>query len=231
MEKRLGIDSVNRRNGRVGSPAPRTAPLATLVNTLKEGIRNGRYVPGQRLIEADLAAELGAKRTAVRDALRVLAGDGIVELVPQKGARIRRMSPDDLRALVPILAGLLRTTMRLAIGRINEPMLRERLEAAQQGLRHARALENFGQFQAASLLYTEVLQEAAANRYLNYLHAKLYPDIFHKQLSGAIKIADWDSYLQDFENTHAALLAGDLNAAMALVDAGEARMSAMFADR
>lgn len=203
--------------------------LATLVNAIKGGIRTGRYVPGQRLIEVDLATEFGVKRTAVRDALRILSGDGIVELVPQKGARIRRMTHEDLRALVPILAGLLRTTLRLAIPRLQEPGLRAQLEAAMEGLRHARGLEDFGQFQFASLRYTHVMHQAAANHFLDYLHAKLHPDLFHRQLSIGMRVADWDGYIDHFERMHAALLAGRLDAALALVDEHEARMNTLFA--
>jgi DNA-binding GntR family transcriptional regulator len=204
--------------------------LATVVDAVKGGIRTGRYVPGQRLIEADLAAEFGVKRTAVRDALRILAGDGIVELVPQKGARVRRMTHEDLRALVPILAGLLRTTLRLALGRMQQPPLREQLESAMQGLRHARALEDFAQFQFATLRYTHVLHRAAANHFLDYLHAKLHPDLFHRQFSFGIRMADWDGYIDHFERMHAAILAGQLDVALALVDEHEVSMDALFAN-
>ncbi len=204
--------------------------MTDVVDVIQQGIRSGQYVPGQRLIEADLAGELGVRRTSVRDALRVLAGDGVVELVPQKGARVRRMSPDDLRDLVPVLAGLLRTALRLAIPRLGDPALRARLEAAQAALRHARMLEDFGLFQAMSLRYTEILHEAAANRYLDYLHAKLHPDVFNKQLAGAVEIGDWNEYLQHFDQVHAAVMAGNLSAALALIDVGEARMSMLFTE-
>lgn len=224
--------SQTHRTTRAGPAVPAQATalnsVPALVAAVQDGIRRGRYVPGQRLVEADLAQEYGVKRTAVRDALRMLAGDGIVELVPQRGARIRRMSHDDLRALVPVLAGLLRTTVRLAIVRVGDPGVGARLEEARAGLRHAHALRDFVQFQAAALRYTTVLHEAADNRYLDYLHAKLHPEIFHKQLGFALQATDWEYYFRHFEALHAALLAGNLGEALALVDDHEARLQALF---
>ena len=62
--------------------------------------------PGERLIEADLAAQLSVGRGRVREALRILAGQGAVELRANQGARLRALSPDELASIFEAGAGL-----------------------------------------------------------------------------------------------------------------------------
>lgn len=59
---------------------------------LRSAILRGELVPRQRLIEADLCEQFGAGRFAVRAALQVLEGEGLVERLPNRGARIREIS-------------------------------------------------------------------------------------------------------------------------------------------
>jgi DNA-binding GntR family transcriptional regulator len=63
---------------------------------LQAGIQTGRYPPGTRLKEVDLAAELGMSRTPIREAIRQLERDGAVEVVPNRGATVREWSADDV---------------------------------------------------------------------------------------------------------------------------------------
>lgn len=194
-----------------------------IVDAIKAGIRTGRYAPGQRLIEADIAAEFGLKRGPVREALRMLAGDGIVELIPQKGARVRKLEQADLVELLPVLSGLVRLTIRLSAGKLDDPAIRMRLEQTMDQMRAAAALEDFNQFQLAGLAYLAILREAANNRYLDYLDGKLHADLFRRQLGSRSRVANWHSFLDYFESLHGALMAGDPDRAMALVEAHEAR--------
>ncbi|WP_417555270.1 GntR family transcriptional regulator [Microbacterium sp.] len=62
---------------------------------LRDAILRGSYAPRQRLIEADLAAEYGASRFTLRNALIQLESEGLVELQPNRGARVREVSVDE----------------------------------------------------------------------------------------------------------------------------------------
>jgi DNA-binding GntR family transcriptional regulator len=64
--------------------------------TLRRGILDGRYPAGQRLGEHDLAAGLGVSRTPVREALRRLGSEGLIEHLPNRGARVRTWTVEDL---------------------------------------------------------------------------------------------------------------------------------------
>ncbi|MFT4305590.1 MAG: GntR family transcriptional regulator [Microbacterium sp.] len=72
--------------------AASTAESSDVRLALRDAIVTGRYAPRQRLIEADLAVEFGASRFALRNALIALAAEGLVELQPNRGARVREIS-------------------------------------------------------------------------------------------------------------------------------------------
>ncbi len=60
--------------------------------TLREEILNGTLAPGERIVQEDLALRFGASRQPVRDALRLLEGDGLVTLKPNAGAWVSKLS-------------------------------------------------------------------------------------------------------------------------------------------
>lgn len=70
--------------------------------------------PGSRIVEAKLAEELGVSRSPVREALRMLADNGLVELLPRRGARITEMTPESIFWLNDVLKELLGLISRLA---------------------------------------------------------------------------------------------------------------------
>lgn len=75
---------------------------------IEAGIHSGRYAGGERLKEVELAAELGMSRTPIREAIRQLEQDGIVEVIPNRGATVREWSPaevEDAYALRAVLEG------------------------------------------------------------------------------------------------------------------------------
>src|SRR5215813_9582983 len=60
-----------------------------VLEALKHAILTGRLLPGQALVENDLAMQLGVSKTPVREALKTLAGAGLVTMSPYKGAMVR----------------------------------------------------------------------------------------------------------------------------------------------
>jgi DNA-binding GntR family transcriptional regulator len=77
-----------------------------LAATIRDAILGGEFVPHQRLIEADLSARFHATRAAVRTALLTLAGEGLVERLPNRGARVRAISVDEAVEIVEVRIGL-----------------------------------------------------------------------------------------------------------------------------
>jgi DNA-binding GntR family transcriptional regulator len=77
-----------------------------LTRQLRDAVLNGEFAPHQRLIEADLSERYGASRAAVRTALLNLTSEGLVERVPNRGARVRAISVDEAVEIVEVRIGL-----------------------------------------------------------------------------------------------------------------------------
>ncbi|MDG4864320.1 GntR family transcriptional regulator, partial [Streptomyces sp. T-3] len=101
--------------------------------TLRRRIIEAQLQPGQRLVERDLAAELEVSRIPLREALRRLEADGLVLLVPHRGALVAPFTPTDVRDLFDVRESLESLAARLAAERADAEgleRLRVRLDAA-----------------------------------------------------------------------------------------------------
>ncbi|MFI1967818.1 GntR family transcriptional regulator [Streptomyces cinnamoneus] len=79
-----------------------------------EGIVNGRWQPGERIVERRIAAELLVSQTPVREALRELESLRLIESAPNKGVRVRELTAADLKESYPVRAGLEQVAAELA---------------------------------------------------------------------------------------------------------------------
>lgn len=146
-------------------------PLRQLESTriaawLRDSILDGVRAPGSRLIERDLASEFGVSRVPVRDALKVLVAEGLVELRPHTWAVVREFTEADLTDLDEVRAVLEPLTFRLAAERRRPDglaRLQQCLEAEQSG---ARAGDEIGSRRAAADFH-HVVTELAENRLLS----------------------------------------------------------------
>lgn len=83
-------------------PEKKPSLKAEIAASLRAQILQGQLVPGQRVIEPELAEQFGASKTPVREALQLLAVEGLVEVLPKKGYRIRGMDVDDLSEVLEL---------------------------------------------------------------------------------------------------------------------------------
>jgi len=116
--------------------------------TLRRSIVEGRLRPGDRLVEQRLAEELELSRTPIREALRMLQSEGLVDVEPNRGARVRTLSLDDINDLYELRARLEAMAAELAAERASESQ-REALRAAEE--RFAEAVDQFGDEEVASI--------------------------------------------------------------------------------
>ncbi len=97
---------------------------AGIAESLGERIITLELKPGARIGEAALARELGVSRSPVREALRILAEKGLVELQPRQGARVREMTADSIIWLDEVLREMLALICSLAARRRNEETIK-----------------------------------------------------------------------------------------------------------
>jgi len=107
-----------------GDPAlamepPRSAEEA-VTEALRRAIREGILAPGQRLAQADLAAQLGVSRIPLRDALRRLEAEALVHIDGRRGARVAELSPDDISEIYEMRIELEGRCVRLAVANLSE---------------------------------------------------------------------------------------------------------------
>ena len=87
---------------------------------LRDYIVEGNIPDGARIPERQLCEMFGISRTPLREALKVLAAEGIVDLLPNRGARVRQLSADDIRELFDLVAGLEALAGRLACENVTD---------------------------------------------------------------------------------------------------------------
>lgn len=103
--------------------------------TIRQGIISGRFAPGQRLVIRDLAEEIPYSRSTFREALRRLAAERLVSLIPNRGAAVQRLSPREMTDLFEIRELLEGQAARRAAERIGESDHRKRFMAMWQKVR------------------------------------------------------------------------------------------------
>ena len=126
-------------------------------------IRTGQLRPGDRLTETDLAERLGISRTPVREAIRMLESDGLVDHQPRSGARIRRLDMAEVTELYEMRAVLEGTAARFAARAAYDSELAE-LEAINAEMAAAGGKPE--RLYHANRQFHRVLMNAARNRFL-----------------------------------------------------------------
>jgi len=167
--------------GLIGVPPPaRSGPLLRYVlrsqvrDLLLERIVEGYYEPGARLVETQIARELGVSQAPVREALRDLESVGVVETTAFRGARVRNPTRAELLEAYPVRAALESLAAAEAASRITdaqlgqlEDLIVQMGKAAEEGNAHQQAMAN-AQFHG-------LIVEAAQNSTLLRLWAFLEP--------------------------------------------------------
>jgi DNA-binding GntR family transcriptional regulator len=111
-----------------------------VAEAIRAGVLDGRYAPGQRLVEADITQEFGISRGPLREALRRLAADGVVEIQAHRGATVKRPSRAELRDMFRVREVLEGLAARMAAEHIKEQGLRQKTATALAGLRESGPL-------------------------------------------------------------------------------------------
>ncbi|MBR3644478.1 MAG: GntR family transcriptional regulator [Parasporobacterium sp.] len=106
-------------------------PLRDVVfQTLRQAILTGELKPGERLMEIHLANRLGVSRTPVREAIRMLTLEGLVTMIPRRGAEVSRISRQDISDVLEVRGSLDALAVRLACERITEEEIQALKDAA-----------------------------------------------------------------------------------------------------
>ena len=114
-------------------------PLRDVVfYTLRQAILKGELKPGERLMEMQLANQLGVSRTPIREAIRKLELEGLVLMIPRRGAVVAKITEKDLRDVLEVRTSLEKLAIELACDRMSDetiPELNRALDAFKEALK------------------------------------------------------------------------------------------------
>lgn len=156
-------------NARQGS---HTLAAPALYEQVAEELRSRIYAhelaPGAWIDEQALASEYGISRTPLREALKVLASEGLVTLKPRRGCYVTELSEQDLDEIFPVMALLEGRCAEEATRKLTDDRLRE-LEAIHASLEQYAAANDADRFFEANQRFHDALQDLAGNRWLRQL--------------------------------------------------------------
>ena len=153
-------------------------PLRDVVfNTLRQAILRGELKPGERLMEIQLANKLGVSRTPIREAIRKLELEGLVLMIPRKGAEVAEITEKNLRDVLEVRCALEELAVQLACERIDDEGL-EQLKSAALHFRDVLDSDDITKIAEADVAFHDVIFEATDNRrliqLLNNLREQMY---------------------------------------------------------
>jgi DNA-binding GntR family transcriptional regulator len=192
----------------------RSTAVETVIAAITDGVKEGRYAPGQRLVEADLTAELGISRGPLREALGRLAAEGVLEIEPYRGAVVRRLSREDVQDLFQVREVLEGEAARLAASRIDQGENRQRLEHEIAVVDGFRARGDTFTYMDENDRFHELIVELSGSRLLARLIPQLQVHAFRLLFRRmALEDTAMENSIREHDDVTAAILAGNTKAA------------------
>ena len=218
--------AVKPKKRRLGIITAHGATVGLLVDSLREDILAGRRGPGERLVECELTARFAVSRGPVREALRRLAAEGLIEHWPNRGALVRRLSERAIRELFQVRIELEALAARLAAESSDE--------AARAAFSRAIALifDNRERDPRAYLeensAFHDAIMSLGGNLQLRELAARLRLPLIMAQVGGALTPEALVQSVAEHRAVAKAILARDARAAAAAMR-GHIERAAAFA--
>ncbi len=157
-------------------------PLRDVVfNTLRRAILRGELLPGERLMEIQLAQRLGVSRTPVREAIRKLELEGLVTMIPRKGAEVAKITVSDLKDVLEVRIAL----EELAVKDACENITGEQLAALRGANEEFRQVLREGDLMAcgqADIKFHEIIYAATNNRRLLQMLSNIREQMYRYRL-------------------------------------------------
>jgi DNA-binding GntR family transcriptional regulator len=152
---------------------------------LRRAITDGELVPGQRLVESDLVAMLGVNRNGVRLALDALVAEGLVERIPNRGARVRTVSAEEAVAITECrmaLEGLIAAKAATAATDDEIAGLRSHVEAMREAVDGGELVKYSALIQQLHQMIREAARQPTAAELIERLQAQIVRHQFQLSL-------------------------------------------------
>nr|WP_260986375.1 GntR family transcriptional regulator [Bordetella genomosp. 13] len=195
--------------------AARPAPPAgggtlpgTVAGQLRERIIQGEFRPGARLNERALCELLGVSRTPLREAFRVLAAEGLVQIEPNRGARVAVLSEHAIREAFEVIGGLEAMSCRLACARASDAEIAE-IRALTYEMMASHARQDLPAYYGLNRLIHQRIGQAAHNALLLQLYEAQNLRVQNLRFVSNEDRAKWDHAMREHIDMADALAARD----------------------
>jgi DNA-binding GntR family transcriptional regulator len=206
-------------------PPAHGATVAFIVERLRDAILAGRLQPGSRLVESDLTSRFGVSRGPVREALRRLTADGLIEHWPHRGAVVRRLTEREIRELFLIRIEMEALAARLAAA-ADAPERRARFVASIRPI-YADAPRNPCDYLNENAAFHDAVMALADNLALRDLAARLQLPLIMAQVGDVLTPAVLNASVQEHRAVAQAILDQDPETASARMRAHLERAAAL----
>jgi DNA-binding GntR family transcriptional regulator len=169
-----------------------------VVNGLRELLLEGKIPPGARIPERDLCAKFQVSRTPLREALKVLAAEGLVVLLPNRGSRAAKLTAKDMQDLFEVCQGLEALAGELACERITDEQISEIGRVHSEMTQHYRD-GDLSQYYRCNRQIHEAIVEAARNPVLSALYESVTARIRRARYVTPMTPQRWAVAVQEHE--------------------------------
>ncbi|CAN7656447.1 MULTISPECIES: GntR family transcriptional regulator [unclassified Ensifer] len=193
-----------------GGPGPirRTALHDTLVSHLRDMIIEGDLSPGTRLHEGQLGEQLGVSRTPLREAIKYLASEGLVELVPSRGAVVKRFSAKDVHDMLTVLQTLEELAGKLACEAASDAGIAEVRALHDEMVRRYKVGDRLQYYKLNQQIHSAIVQ-LAENAALADMHSVLQTRLKRIRFIGHEGPEKWAAAVAEHDEMIVALEARD----------------------
>jgi len=213
MERRLTGEARNptmTETQDLGSipPIARKTLHDEVVERLRDLIIEGRLAPGTRINEVQVGAMLGVSRTPLREAIKTLAREGLVENVPSRGAVVRRFSERDVAQILEVLKALEQLAARLACQNADDKTIAEIADMHRRMMSLYKRRQRLEYFKLNQAIHSAIVK-ASGNEALVEMHGLLQARIRRVRYLGHETPGQWADAVAEHEEMIAALTKRD----------------------
>ena len=172
-------------------------PLRDVVfNTLRQAILTGELKPGERLMEIHLANRLGVSRTPIREAIRKLELEGLVTMIPRRGAEVAQITEKSLKDVLEVRRALDALSVELACDRIEEEELTA-LSQACDAFAEATKTKDPKKIAQADVALHDIIVKATDNRRLIQLVNNLSEQMYRYRFEYIKDVSTHDQLIEE----------------------------------
>jgi DNA-binding GntR family transcriptional regulator len=188
------------------NPIPRRPLHEEAVGRLRELIVQGALGPGERLNERILCQSLGISRTPLREALKLLASEGLVRLAPHRGAQVAPLDAERLAETLAVMGALEALAGELACQRASDAEIAEVAALHQEMLERYADGDLVGYFRCNQAIHLRIV-EASRNATLAQTYRSLNANALRARYMANLSRERWDEAVREHEAILAALKA------------------------